>query len=362
MIYRDFGKTGLKVSALGFGAMRLDGDEEHDAAVVSRAVDLGVNYIDTSPGYCGGTSEVKVGKGVQGKRDKVYVANKCHPSSRDDAEGVRRVIETSLKRMGLARLDFYHLWYVDSREDYEVAMRKGGTWEGIKKAREEGLFDHIGITTHAPADVVRELIDSGEFETITLYHNLINRKYADMIDYAHQRGLGVIIMGPLGGGPLANPPAKVAEELGGKAAVIDSAMRFVWAHESISTVLSGVRTIDELEANVKSAENAGPLSEDDRQRMFALVKEMEGLGEDFCTQCGYCQPCEHGVAIPEVLSQLDYFRAYGLASLARGSIRKLEEAGKGPSLCVQCGECEPKCTQKLKIMELLEQAKGLIAE
>lgn len=362
MIYRDFGKTGLKVSVLGFGSMRLYSDQEQSARIVSRAVELGVNYFDTSHGYIQGTSEVKIGLGIKGKRDKVYLANKCHPSPTSNADGVRKVMERSLQRMGIERFDFYHLWYVNNEGDFKAAVRKGGTLEGIKKARLEGLVDHIGLTTHAPPELIKKMLDSGEFETVTIYYNLINRKCAEIIPYAYQRGIGVIVMGPLGSGTLAKPSEALAKSVGGKQAVIDAAMRYLWANEKISTVLSGVSSISELEANAKAAETAGQFADEDRARALQITREMAHLGEDYCTNCGYCVPCPQGVAIPEILTQLNYYRAYGLKDPVRERIRELEEEGVGPSLCEQCGECEPQCTQQLKITELLEQAKALIEE
>lgn len=168
MEYRILGKSGLKVSVISFGGMRLPGvDDETAFKAINRSLDLGVNFFETAPGY--GDSERKIGLSLGKRRKDIFLSTKTGYCTADEC---RKKIDDQLKRLQTDYFDFYQMWYVNSQEDFEKVIAKGGPLEGAKTAMKEGIIKHIGITTHAPNAAVQSMINSGLFEGITLYHNL----------------------------------------------------------------------------------------------------------------------------------------------------------------------------------------------
>ena len=207
VVYRKLGRTGLDVSALSIGAMRLPKDDDEAVALLRAAIDGGCNYIDTSRGY--GDSEIKVGKALKdGYRDKVYLSTKCSPwifkeeGYTASADCTRAKIDDSMQRLDVDRLDFYQVWNIDSAETFAQARAKGNMVDAIHAAMDEGLIDHIAATTHAPEDVVFDMIDSGLFETITVTYHLLDRAREAVMTRACEKGIGVVVMNPMGGGAL----------------------------------------------------------------------------------------------------------------------------------------------------------------
>ena len=201
MRYRELGKTGERVSALSLGCMRFP-DEEAAVKIVAKAVELGINYFETSIGYVGGNSEHWLGKGLGQNREKVMVSSKSSPIVDGEgvsADGVRRTIEKSLEKLGADHVDFYHGWSVSRPKQYKACVRKGGWFDGVYKAKEEGLIKHIGITTHASPELAMEILNDGRWEVITVQYSLILRGYRDVIAAAHQRATTPAITVRIGG-------------------------------------------------------------------------------------------------------------------------------------------------------------------
>ena len=196
MRYRKFGKLDRQVSALSLGCMRFP-SEEAAFEIVAKAVELGINYFETSIRYVNRNSERWLGKGLGQDRKKVMVSTKSTPLVDGEgvsADGVRRTIDESLEKLGTDYVDFYHGWSVSRPPQYEACVRKGGWFESVYKAKEEGLVKHIGITTHAPPEMVMEMIDDGRWEVITVQYSLILRGYRDVVKAAYEKGIGIVVI------------------------------------------------------------------------------------------------------------------------------------------------------------------------
>ncbi|MCL2839769.1 MAG: aldo/keto reductase, partial [Defluviitaleaceae bacterium] len=191
MLYREFGKTGIKMSALGFGAMRLPMAGEGDNAKVNydlatplmhRAFELGVNYIDTAPYYCNKDSEVAVGKALKGWRDKVYLSTK-NPIENISADDWRKRLETSLKKLDTDYIDFYHFWGINQAGFKAWEVLQDGPLQAAERAKAEGLIKHISFSYHDKAENLRYIVDSGRFETVLIQYNLLDRSNEENIAY-----------------------------------------------------------------------------------------------------------------------------------------------------------------------------------
>jgi predicted aldo/keto reductase-like oxidoreductase len=368
MQYRKFGNTGIMVSALGFGSMRLPEyekngkrivDEDKSIEVIHRAFDLGVNYIDSAYSYCGEMSEIVVGKALKGYRGKVYVSTKSPPWNIKEKSDYRKILEEQLKKLDVEYIDFYHFHSLN-KNNWENLILKYNLLEDAQKAKEEGLIKHISFSSHDKPEAMIEFIDTGIFETLLCQYNLLDRANEDVIAYAKKKGLGVVIMGPVGGGRLASPSEIIKKSLKGTVkSTPEVALRFVLANPNVSCALSGMNSIEMVEENAQVASIEEPLSEDDRRRINETFEENKRLADLYCTGCEYCLPCPKGIRIPQIFRIMNYHRVYGLTDYARTEFKKVgEKEGYGASLveCIECGKCEEKCPQNIKVREKLKEA------
>ena len=367
MIYKEFGKTGIKVSALGFGAMRLPMieinekkvvDEEKAIQVIHRAFELGVNYIDTAPYYCESLSEIAVGKALKGWRDKVYLSTK-NPIEDASGEHFRERLEKSLKNLDVDCIDFYHMWGINWKAYQENIDVKDGPLSMAMKAKEEGLIKHLSFSFHDAPENMRKIIDTGYFETVLCQYNLLDRANEEAIAYAKKKGLGVVIMGPVGGGRLGAPSALIVDMMKDKVkSTAEMALRFVLANPNVTVALSGMGTIEMVEENAAVASIPGALTTDEKNKVDDMLEENKKLAELYCTGCNYCMPCPSGLKIPHIFSLMNYNKVYGLKDYAVDEYSKLNDEkgdnGKDASFCVECGTCESKCPQHLEIIKQLK--------
>jgi predicted aldo/keto reductase-like oxidoreductase len=368
MIYKTFGRTGLQVSALGFGAMRLpmiekNGkkfvDEDRAIPLIQRALDLGVNYVDTAPYYCDSQSEAVVGKAIKGRRDSLYLSTK---NPIEDASGAnwRTRLENSLKKMDVDSIDFYHMWGINLNTFETKVDVPGGPMEAALRAKEEGLIKHISFSFHDDAANMFKIIDSGYFETVLCQYNLLDQSNAAGIEHAHRKGMGVVIMGPVGGGRLGAPSDAIRGMLQGKVkSTAEMALRFVLANPAVTIALSGMSTIEMVEENAAVASIPGPLTEEELALVAEMLEENKRLADLYCTGCNYCMPCPMGVNIPRIFQLMNYSRVYGLHDYAKQEYAALSTGdgknGKNVDACVECGTCEEKCPQDIKIIRQLRE-------
>lgn len=356
MQYREFGKTGVKVSRLGFGAMRLPAKEPDKAVELLReGINLGINYIDTALYYLDGQSEVLVGKAIKGQRDKVILSTK---NPIEDASGAnwRKRLEKSLAKLDTDYIDFYHMWAINWDKYVNLIDVANGPLEEARKAKEEGLIRHISFSFHDSPENLIKIIDTGNFETMLVQYNLLDRRNEEGIAYAKSKGLGVAVMGPVGGGRLGAPSKEIASLIPqGTKSSAEMALRFVFANPHVDIALSGMSDMAMLKENVRIASLEEPLSEEEKKILEDILEEKKRLAELYCTGCGYCMPCPNGVDIPANFTNMNYLKVYGLKEAAKNGYNKLKEENKAAENCIKCYECEAKCPQKIEIVKQLEE-------
>lgn len=374
MIYRKFGETGERISALGFGCMRFpeiekDGkwsiDEEKVIPMLQAAYEKGVNYYDNAFYYLHGNGEAIVGKALKPYRDSVMYSTKIPMDDIAKTEDYRRILEISLKRMDTDHIDFYHFWALN-KDDYDNKVVKLNLLEEARKAKEEGLIRHISFSFHDKPDNMKYIIDSAEiFESVLVQYNLLDRSCEEAIAYAAKKGLGVVAMGPVGGGRLATPTNLYAK-LTGNAPIstYELAFKFVLGNPGIHCALSGMETIEMLEKNCSVASKETTLSLGEWERIASSMEHLKKLGELYCTGCDYCQPCPADIAISKIFNMYTYHNVYELSKLASNEYNAYlgdPKKGKTSRDCTDCGRCEAKCPQKIDIRKELQRVEAVLA-
>jgi uncharacterized protein len=300
-----------------------------------------------------------VGKALKGWRDKVYLSTK---NPIEDASGAnwRERLEKSLKKLDTDYIDFYHMWGIDW-DTYEKSINvKNGPLEAALKAKEEGLIRHISFSFHDTPENMIRLIDTGVFETLLCQYNLLDRSNEKGIAYAKEKGLGVVIMGPVGGGRLGAPSPAIRSLLPGKInSSAEIALRFVLATPGVTCALSGMGSMDMVEENVRVASNDTPLTAEEIERINASMEENKRMAELYCTGCNYCMPCPQEVNIPLNFQIMNHHRVYGITDYAKDQYRQIGTnewmKGKKAEDCIECGICEEKCPQKIQIRKQLKE-------
>jgi len=370
MKYRTLGKTGASVSALGFGAMRLptrgtDADVDEPAAIqmIRYAIEHGVNYVDTGYPYHGGNGELVVGRALAGGyRQKVFLATKLPVWLLQKYEDCQRIFDEQLARLQTDRLDFYLLHCLQKK--YWPKVRELGVLEWAEQARSDGRFTHFGFSFHDTFDAFREILDGYDWSFCQIQYNYVNEDVqagTKGLKYAAQKGLGVIVMEPLFGGTLANPPPTVRQiwdHASRPARPVELALRWLWNKPEISMVLSGMSTLEQVTENVQLACQAevGMLTEEEADLIGRVQQEYRRLAPIPCTKCGYCSPCPQGVDIPvnfELYNNATVFQgASGV--LCRNLYLSLPDSQRA-SACAECGECEERCPQQIPVRSLLKK-------
>ncbi|MEI6132454.1 MAG: aldo/keto reductase [Bacillota bacterium] len=366
MQYREFGKTGYKISALGFGAMRLpshdvDGkwviNRDEAIAMIHKASELGVNYIDTAYGYHDGESEIVVGLALKSMRDKWVLSTKCPIWSVKEKGAGRMYLEEQLGKLGTDHIDIYHLHGIGNDETHEL-LESIDFYKDMEKAKEEGLIKNLSFSSHGSPEFVMKMVDQGIFSSILCQYNLLDRNYEKAFEYAHANGVGTVAMGPVAGGRLAFPTDVFENTLNTKfEGTYEAALRFVLANTNITCALSGMSTMEQVEANVKVASIAEPLSTVELEKVKVMLAESKDMADLYCTGCNYCSGCPSGIKIAEVFKLMNYHQVFHLTEMAKreySNIGKNEWSGKPATDCTECGKCEKICPQNLKIIQKLK--------
>lgn len=360
MIYRDYGKSGDRVSAIGFGTARLSGEMGSNVKLVEKALEEGINYFDTAPTYACGLSEKILGMAFKNNPQKdIYVVSKSMLSADPTADDVLRRIEASLDTMHLEKINYFHMWSVLNFEQYQRIIAHGGPYEGALRAKEQGLIDHICFSAHCNGDEVKQIISAGLFDGVTLGFNALNYRHRlSGIRYAAENGLGIAIMNPLAGGliPRNSDYFQALQQPG--YTIAQSALQFVMAHKEISTVLVGIANENDLYEALQAMDN-----EHETEESFWHEKADSILipKEPLCTMCNYCKGCPQNIAIDRVMGGYNEYLLSGYDEDHLHEWRKMF-CGKYPFetiSCIKCGRCEIKCTQHLPIMNRIEELNSI---
>jgi predicted aldo/keto reductase-like oxidoreductase len=364
MKYRKLGPLDVEVSALGFGAMRLptvndgkDVDEPKTVEMIRRAIDEGVNYVDSAWPYHGGQSETAVGAALtDGYRQRVYVATKLPVWDVKQLDDCDRFLDEQLRRLRTDRIDFYLLHCLNQQR--WPAMRDLGVLDWAERARSDGRIGEIGFSYHDSLDVFREVVDAYDWSLCQIQYNYVCEDVqagTAGLKYAAEKGLAVVTMEPLFGGTLAAPPEPVRailDEAPAQHSPVELALRWLWNQPEVSLVLSGMSTMDQVRDNVATAgrSEVGSMSADELSLVARMAQCYRELAPIPCTKCRYCCPCPNGVNIP------GNFELYNNATVQRGGSFGLcknlyiqQPEDQRAAACVQCGECEPKCPQGIGI-------------
>ena len=374
MQYRRFGNTGIQISALGFGCMRLpevqleDGtwqvNQEKTDEMLLRAYELGVNYFDTALYYCHHNSEIAIGKALKPIRDKVYVSTKCPLETVNSKEDFEATLDKSLAKLDMDYVDFYHFWGIN-RKKFDEKILALGLMEKALELKAKGKIRHISFSFHDTPEALKYIIDNGyAMESVLLQYNLLDRANEEMIQYAAAKGLGVAVMGPVGGGRLAAPTELVRKLGGGNLNTYELALRFVLGNPGVCCALSGMQNVTMVEQNAAVASLENPMSEEQWKQVGQSLENLKKFSELYCTGCGYCQPCPKGIVIPKIFQAYTYHNVYGLHELAKKTFQNYVNNEKEPGAtsvdCIDCGFCEDKCPQHLKVRQLLKKVEPVL--
>ena len=279
MEYRVLGKTGLKISTLGFGGIPIQRiDAEGTKALIHKLMEAGVNYIDTARGYT--VSESYLGYALEGIRDKFILATKSTAKTKED---MAKNVDTSLSNLRTDYIDLYQL-HNPGLAHLEQICAPGGALEALQEAKEAGKIGHIGITAHSVA-VFEKALDLPWVETIMFPYNIVESQGAELIRRCKEKNIGFIVMKPLAGGAIEDATI---------------ALRYVCANSDISVVIPGMADPKELEQNLAAVSNTAPLSDEELAQIDSVRKS---LGTQFCRRCNYCAPCTVGINIPSASAQ-----------------------------------------------------------
>ncbi len=374
MNYRKFGNTGEEISALGFGCMRfpeleVDGkkivDLDKTDEMLAKAYEQGVNYFDTAPYYCNSNSEAALGHGVKAFREKVLLSSKFPTEVAKKSGDFRRQLETTLKRLDTEYLDFYHFWGIN-KGSFDNIIMKQDLLKDAQQAKEEGLIRHISFSFHDAPEVIKYIIDTSEsygvpMESMLVQYNLLDRSNEEMLTYAQSKGLGTVAMGPVGGGRLAAPTELYAKLTGEKSVpTYELAFKFVLGNPDLNCALSGMENLDMVMKNTALAAGSTSFSEEEWKKLGDAMEQIKKFSELYCTGCKYCQPCPVGIEIPRIFNMFTYHNVYGLTDHAKHMFKEyVEKGGKLREACVNCGMCENKCPQHLKIREELDKVEAI---
>jgi predicted aldo/keto reductase-like oxidoreductase len=328
MEYRVLGKTGLKVSALGFGGIPIQRIDAQDAReLMHQVMEAGINYIDSARGYT--VSEEYIGYAIEGIRDQFVLATK---SMARDKESMARDVDISLKNFRTDYIDLYQI-HNPNASQLETVCAPGGALEALLEARAAGKIGHIGITLHS-ADVFRQALALDWVETVMFPYNIVETQAEELIAACAEKNIGFISMKPLAGGAIDDATL---------------AMRFISHNSNVTVTIPGMAEKKELDENVAAFCDDTPLTQQEIEKINGIRKE---LGGNFCRRCGYCAPCSVGIGIPAALVAEGYHLRYNLKDYA---MARYEASGAPASSCVDCGLCEERCPYHLPIRQMLKR-------
>jgi len=328
MEYKKLGKTGLRVSQLGLGAIQICRIPELDAVdLIRAAVDAGINLIDTAHMYP--DSEAILGKALKGIRDKVVI---CTKSLKTDREGLLKELETSFTRLDTDYIDIF-LFHGTSKDEILDRIIDNGLVHTAIKEKEKGRIGHIGFSSHNP-DMIERYYEVEDFSVVMIPVNFVSTEFVDKnYDKLVEKDIGILGMKPLGGGRLED---------------ISLCYKFINQYQEVIPVI-GMQSKKELEENIKMLSTGGSLSRVDRKKIEKIRSE---LGDRFCRGCGYCLSCSQGIDIPEINFIKVFFKQFAYDTMVNPGWDRTVSMVDG---CIECGECIERCPYGLDIISMIKE-------
>ena len=332
MEYRVLGKTGLKISNLGFGGIPIQRiDAEGTKKLMHKLLDAGVNYIDTARGYT--VSEEYLGYALEGIREDFILATKSMGRTK---EAMAADINQSLQNLRTDYIDLYQI-HNATPEQLQQVVAPGGALEALLEAKAAGKIRHIGLTSHS-LDTFKMALEMDWVETFMFPYNIVETQAEKLIAACAEKNIGFICMKPLAGGAIDNAPV---------------AMRYICANPAVTVVIPGMADPKELEQNIAAVNDTTPLTSEEKA---AVLDIRSALGTNFCRRCNYCQPCAAGINISACFLFEGYLNRYGLGDWAKERYATLPHKA---SECIGCGACESRCPYNLPIREMLKNVASL---
>lgn len=374
MQYRKFGRLDWKVSALGFGAMRLpttDSDTQHineteAIRMIRYAVDHGVNYIDSAYMYHGGQSERLLSKALQnGYRGKVKLVTKLPVMMVNTVQDADRILNDQLEKLQTPKLDFYLFHGLNATSWPKVRDMGLIKWAEDKMA--QGLFSNLGFSFHDEFTTFKEIIDSYDNWVLSQvqynYFDINRQAGIKGVKYAASKGLAVVVMEPIRGGLLSKKSPESITKIWESASTVRTqaewALLWVWNQPEVSVALSGMSTMEQVIENVGTAERSGSgiLNAMDLAMLDQVRNTYQKLNPIPCTKCRYCMPCPNKVEIPQIFETYNEAMAFDVIDMGRMRYNGpfgLKEENRADK-CVECGKCEEACPQHITIRDWLKK-------
>lgn len=371
-----FDLNGEKISRLGFGCMRfktIDGDngkidKEASSKDILEAIDKGLTYIDTAYPYHDGKSEKFIGEFLEENklRDKIKLTTKLPCWLVKERDDFYKLLNEQLDNLRTDHLDFYLLHSLDVKRFRQVVEL--GVLDFLTEIKEKGIVKHVGFSFHDEYPAFEEIIKAYDWDFCQIQLNYLDVDYqAGLKGYelTKEMGIPVVIMEPVKGGRLANPPEEVRNLLKDftDLSPAQEALKFPLSLDNVVTVLSGMNDIDQVRENLEMASTTdySSLTEEDEdfyEKARAIYKSRERIG---CTACEYCLPCTVDINIPKVFGLWNKAFLYDEEEKSRKEYQDYLKEGVSPTECIECGKCEGICPQNLEIIEGLKEAEQYLS-
>ncbi|MBE9167070.1 aldo/keto reductase [Pleurocapsales cyanobacterium LEGE 06147] len=359
MRYRRFGKTNLHLSVFSLGIMRCLSSLQEAEKTIQQAIKLGINHLETARGY--GKSEAYLGLALKEgliPREEFYITTKLPPTP--DGKQMRRWIDESLARLQLDYLDCLAIHGINTWEHLSWLDEPHGCLKALQEAKIEGKIKHLGFSTHGSLELIIAAIETDLFEFVNLHYYYFGQRNEPAVALASQKDMGVFIISPADkGGRLYTPP-ETLRQLCQPLSPLQFNYRFLLSDRRITTLSVGAANPEELKEPLQVADEDYPLTPQEKQIQERLEQHLsDSLGSDRCSQCDRCLPCPEVINIPEVLRLRNLTVAYDMKDYGQYRYRMFENAGhwfpgtKG-NRCTNCGDCLPRCPEKLDIPKLLQ--------